>query len=127
MVKKIALIYFLLDFILIVFSLFFGKNFLISSQVAFFCSVLIFLTSARAYKSKIYNELYNTNFDKNGEYSKKNLSFTFFSPLKILAYIFFGICFFGLQKINILNPFAFLIGTTLMPIGMVIYGVLIDK
>lgn len=129
---------FCLAFYLILLSigLWFGLNFLISSQISFFCTLLVLICNFYTYKSKINSILSSNNFDfddescddfilndkmqidkieSNQKIKHKFLPsivslFAFFSPLKLISYFIMSICFLILLRNEILNISGFMIG-----------------
>jgi len=62
--NKIAFIYLIADFILICISLFFGDTWLLNTQVAFICSLLIVFASFFSYKGMVEKKLDIGDFEK---------------------------------------------------------------
>ncbi|PSM51797.1 putative membrane protein [Campylobacter blaseri] len=127
MIKRLFKIYISLDFILIFISLFLGKYWLLNSQISFFISVFISYISMKNYQNMIDSELLSGKYDdikedENVKIGTVKNSVTFFSPLKILAYLVLGVSFYILNKLEMLNPLAFLVGVLPMPLGSIIYG-----
>ncbi|CZE48385.1 hypothetical protein [Campylobacter geochelonis] len=130
---KLFKIYALLDCILILVCIMMGRNWLLNSQISFFISIFIAYASFKSYKNRIENEIYSGKYDDLGEDDEvqkigaKASAITFFSPLKILGYLFLGGSFYLLAKYAFLNVAAFSIGIALMPLGAIIYGIFFDK
>lgn len=124
--KNLIYIYFLLDSVLIIFSIFMGINFILNSQMSFFCSLIILFTSIYTYKKRVFKDVFDCDFsDQNSKnlqkFIPKKLT-TFFSPFKILSYVLLIIAFFYLKNSGKFEIIPFLLGILLMPIGIIIFA-----
>lgn len=139
-------------FILLLVASFISIPFLLSSQVAFFGSLAVVITSFLAYKKRVLNRLndkaylaslkfndedddldenYSENFslkDEKERLKKQKTSIkdmnlpTAFVPYRLLAYVSIFIGFLALQRQEMLDIAAFLIGLSLMPLGAIFFG-----
>lgn len=125
--KNLALIYCLLDAVMIIVSIFIGTNFFLNSQISFFCSLFILFFSIRAYNKKVFNDtFYNEDISQTNEQKPKTFKLqkvtTFFSPFKIIGYALLISGFFFLKNSSRLEILPFLLGILLMPLGMMIFA-----
>lgn len=124
--KSLIYIYFFLDSMLIIFSIFMDINFILNSQISFFCSLIILSASIYAYKKRVFEDIFDCDFsDQNSKNFKKFIPkklTTFFSPFKILSYVLLIIAFFCLKNSGKFEIIPFLLGILLMPIGVIIFA-----
>ncbi|MBP3207893.1 MAG: hypothetical protein J6M21_06505 [Campylobacter sp.] len=127
MIKKVLKIYLILDLLLILATPFLGLKWLLNSQIAFVCALLIIFAAHKSYKRRINLELLSGKYDNIGEFDddeekkKTRFSFTFFAPLKMLSYAFMALCIYILAKFNLFWIVGFLAGTSIIPIGTLIF------
>lgn len=124
--KKLFYIYFILDFTLIVCSIFVGLNFFLNSQISFLCSLIILSLNIYVYKKRVFKDsLYGDDLNLNQEKPKKIVFqkiTTFLSPFKIFGYILLIVGFFFLRNSGRLEIIPFLLGILLMPVGIIIFA-----
>lgn len=133
--REIVAIYVVLDFLLIAISLIIGKNWLLNTQISFFCTLFIAYATFKTYKGKVQDELLSGKYDDFDEWQddeemdKKDKSFSlvFFSPFKLASYGLLALSFYMLVKFNLISPVAFFIGVIPMPLGALIYGAFLSK
>ncbi|WP_419249790.1 hypothetical protein [Campylobacter fetus] len=146
--KNLIIFYVFLDAVLILFMAAFGYIYLLNSQVAFICSTFILFTSYYGYKKRINEKSINYQlsaqeksfFDDNEENEeddndldikeiKKKAKFKkmdivgAFKPYRLLGYITLILAFFMLLRRELFEPFSFLLGLVLMPLGVFLAGV----
>ncbi|AJB45751.1 hypothetical protein CFTD6683_06575 [Campylobacter fetus subsp. testudinum] len=143
--KNLIIFYVFLDAVLILVMAAFGYIYLLNSQVAFICSTLILFTSYYGYKKRIDEKSINYQlsaqeksfFDDNEEDDndldikeiKKKAKFKkmdiigAFKPYRLLGYITLILAFFMLLRRELFEPFSFLLGLVLMPLGVFLAGV----
>lgn len=149
MFAKVAGVYAIFWLLLLVAGLFVDNKFIISSQVAFFCAILILTISYKSYKSKVFKklklkqqEIEQTNQEQDKEITLQsekerlkankpklkdlNLS-TAFVPYRLLAYILLAVGFISLKNHELLSISGFLIGLSAMPIATLCFGILQNK
>ncbi|MGP1485055.1 MAG: hypothetical protein ACTTJC_03015 [Campylobacter sp.] len=145
---KLFAVYFICWLAMSFVGLFIGKSWLISSQIAFFCSIFILFTTFKAYKKRVENATLNSeisdslgeNFDENAlnksqkqgdkiENFKKNSPnyLTAFVPFRFMAYACMVVGFLSLQRNEMLDIWAFLIALGVMPLGALIFGFKVAK
>ena len=133
MIKKVLKIYLILDLLLVLATPFLGLKWLLNSQIAFVCALLIIFAAHKSYKKRINLELLSGKYDNIGEFSddeekkKTKFSFTFFAPFKLLAYAFTALCIWLLAKFSLFNAPGFLIGVSVVPLGTLIFAYLQGK
>lgn len=133
MIKKFTFLYIFLDLFLILISLYFGGYWLINTQVAFICSMLITFASFYSYK-KVVNEKFeyfkDEKFDEDIQDKEivKNVrklantlrvSLSFF---RILSYLLLVIAFLFLNHHEVLEIAPFLLGLAIIPLSSMIGG-----
>lgn len=146
MIKRLVFIY--LFFIAILLSTYFfaGKIFMLSSLVACFCAIFIASVSFFSYKKRIEKKLKDRQDDeiedekndenitlesekarlKSKKIRLKNLHIgTAFVPFRLFAYLVLVICFLLLKRYEILNIAGFLVGLAAMPLGALVFGMMI--
>ena len=127
MYKKVLKVYFGLDFLLIILTPFLGLKWLLNSQIALICSLLIIYFAHQGYKKRINLELLSGKYDNldglddESESKKPRFSFTFFAPFKMLSYAFMALCIWVLAKFELFWIVGFLAGTSIVPIGTLIF------
>lgn len=133
--KKIIKFYFLADFLLIAFSIFIGKIFLLNTQVGFLGALLIILISFKSLKDKISTEALKVRIgeseisaDEADEADKKpkifsKAAFYFFAPLKILAYAGFFAALYYLNKFSLFSPSGLICGISIIPLVTLIFKI----
>ena len=136
---KVAKKCFLIDIFLLIFGIFWGLNFTLSSQISLICSIFVLVATLKTYENLVENELRSGKFDgiddKNTDNftdentQKKNapkVSFAkFFSFYKIAAYAFMFGCFYALLKFHLLSAIGFLAGV--FPIVFALFWSLLSK
>ena len=133
MTKKVLKVYFGLDLIVIFLSLFFGIKWLLNSQVAFICALIVIYFAYKSYKKRINLELLSGKYDNLGEFEDDNeakkgrFSFTFFAPFKMLSYAFMALCIYALAKFDLFWIVGFLAGVSIIPIGTLVFAFLQGK
>ncbi|CUU78586.1 hypothetical protein [Campylobacter hyointestinalis] len=144
--KKLIIFYVFLDVLLIFVAASFGEIQLLNSQVAMIASMIILFGSYQGYKSRVQNRSLNYELsetekaifedikeDDEMEYDPKNLSkqtkfrkvdiIGAFKPYRLIGYITLILAFFMLLRKDLFEPFSFLIGLAVMPIGVFLAGV----
>lgn len=128
--KKLAIFYFFLDLALIVAMSYFGALWILNSQIGLFCSLVILFSSYCGYKKRIEYKSKNCEPDDEDE-DKTFKKFDFigaFWPYRLISYGLIILVFFILNRHGLFEPFAFLAGIALMPLGAFLCGVFnIDK
>ena len=138
---KVAKKCFLIDVFLLIFGIFWGLNFTLSSQISLICSIFVLVATLKTYENLVENELRSGKFDaiddqntdnftdENTQNSKKNMlkvSFVkFFSFYKITAYAFMFGCFYALLKFHLLSGIGFLAG--IFPVVFALFWSLLSK
>ena len=136
---KVAKKCFLIDIFLVIFGIFWGLNFTLSSQISLICSILVLFAALKTYENLVENELRSGKFDAIDDQNtdnftdentqKKNapkVSFVkFFSFYKISAYAFMFGCFYALLKFRLLSAIGFLAG--IFPIVFALFWSLLSK
>lgn len=137
--KKIVLIYVILDLIIAVICSFFGFINFLNSQIAAILSLFILFASFQGYKKQIQTKLLNQqeniphedvlheekDNDKTNEndekisFSKYEI-FTAFKPYRLFSYVIFVLAVLYLMKLGYFRPYSFLFGISLMPIGTIL-------
>lgn len=187
--KRLLAVYGGFEILLLISSLFMGKSWFFSSQVAFFGSLLILLASFRSYKNRVLSKVedaklalnededeiwgegeegdleakfkakaeefrvgqdlnrekdenLSANLNREDEnlsakellkrekrLAKKNIKFenlqTAFVPFRLIAYAFLVVGFLALNRNGVFDMTAFLLALGIMPIGALIYGVIV--
>ncbi|NLY04047.1 MAG: hypothetical protein GXZ15_04320 [Campylobacter sp.] len=138
MINKLVKVYLVLDIFVLILTFIFGLKWLLSSQIAFICTVFIAFVSYRSYSNLISSEIMSGRFDdidfekldqeggKLPKASKIGAFKAFMSPFKILAYLLLGVGFYLLAKFQLLNIIAFILGVSLIPVGTML-GVVLSK
>ncbi|MDL2347511.1 hypothetical protein [Campylobacter hyointestinalis] len=144
--KKLIIFYVFLDVLLIFVAASFGEIQLLNSQVAMIASMIILFGSYQGYKSRVQNRSLNYELsetekaifedikeDDEMEDDPKNLSkqtkfrkvdiIGAFKPYRLIGYITLILAFFMLLRKDLFEPFSFLIGLAVMPIGVFLAGV----
>ncbi|PPB67668.1 hypothetical protein [Campylobacter hyointestinalis] len=144
--KKLIIFYVFLDVLLIFVAASFGEIQLLNSQVAMIASMIILFGSYHGYKSRVQNRSLNYELsetekaifedikeDDEMEDDPKNLSkqtkfrkvdiIGAFKPYRLIGYITLILAFFMLLRKDLFEPFSFLIGLAVMPIGVFLAGV----
>ncbi|PPB64271.1 hypothetical protein [Campylobacter hyointestinalis] len=144
--KKLIIFYVFLDVLLIFVAASFGDIYLLNSQVAMIASMIILFGSYQGYKSRVQNRSLNYELsetekaifedikeDDEMEDDPKNLSkqtkfrevdiIGAFKPYRLIGYITLILAFFMLLRKDLFEPFSFLIGLAVMPIGVFLAGV----
>lgn len=136
---KVAKKCFLIDIFLLIFGIFWGLNFTLSSQISLICSILVLFAALKTYENLVENELRSGKFDAIDDQNtdnftdentqKKNapkVSFVkFFSFYKLAAYAFMFGCFYALLKFHLLSGIGFLAG--IFPIVFALFWSLLSK
>ena len=136
---KVAKKCFLIDIFLLIFGIFWGLNFTLSSQISLICSIFVLVATLKTYENLVENELRSGKFDaiddKNTDNftdentQKKNVpkvSFVkFFSFYKLAAYAFMFGCFYALLKFHLLSGIGFLAG--IFPVVFALFWSLLSK
>lgn len=138
---KVAKKCFLIDVFLLIFGIFWGLNFTLSSQISLICSIFVLVATLKTYENLVENELRSGKFDaiddqntdnftdENTQNSKKNMlkvSFVkFFSFYKLAAYAFMFGCFYALLKFHLLSGIGFLAG--IFPVVFALFWSLLSK
>ncbi|MCR4941943.1 MAG: hypothetical protein K5978_04025 [Campylobacter sp.] len=153
MIKTLFVIYLCFFLVLLLCGIFLGKAFLLSSQVAFFSSLLIIFASYKSYERKILSRLNDESYlaklkendddddiqqsqkDEQGEKSDKikkssvltnlkNVNLSTASfPYRLIAYRVLFVGFLALQRQGNLSISGLLIGLGAMPLGALIFGI----
>ncbi len=130
--KKIIKFYFLADFLLIAFSIFIGKIFLLNTQAGFLGALFIILISFKSLKDKISTEALKVRIGESeisaDEADKKpkifsKAAFYFFAPLKILAYAGFFAALYYLNKFSLFSPSGLICGISIIPLVTLIFKI----
>ncbi len=118
--------YLVFDGLLILFSLYMGGVWLLNTQIAFIGSMLVVFSSFLGYKNLVQNtqiSLSEEDFEHEDKdiikKTKKSIS-TFkstFSLFRLFAYGFLVVSFLWLNRHEMLQIQAFLIGLSILPIG----------
>ncbi len=148
-IRNQIIIYFILDFILILFSMYKGTMWLLNTQIAFASALLIILLSFLSYIKNVNKqvkvladkiderdyidelddpyELYDENNTKKkpnkAKISVKNLSKSrgaAFSLYRILGYIVLIIGFLMLVKLKSIVIIAYILGISIIPLGTIL-------
>ena len=136
---KVAKKCFLIDVFLLIFGIFWGLNFTLSSQISLICSIFVLVATLKTYENLVENELRSGKFDAIDDQNtdnftdenmqKKNapkVSFVkFFSFYKLAAYAFMFGCFYALLKFHLLSGIGFLAG--IFPIVFALFWSLLSK
>ena len=136
---KVAKKCFLIDIFLLIFGIFWGLNFTLSSQISLICSIFVLVATLKTYENLVENELRSGKFDAIDDQNtdnftdenmqKKNVpkvSFVkFFSFYKLAAYAFMFGCFYALLKFHLLSGVGFLAG--IFPIVFALFWSLLSK
>lgn len=136
---KVAKKCFLIDVFLLIFGIFWGLNFTLSSQISLICSIFVLVATLKTYENLVENELRSGKFDAIDDQNtdnftdenmqKKNapkVSFVkFFSFYKISAYAFMFGCFYALLKFHLLSGIGFLAG--IFPVVFALFWSLLSK
>ena len=136
---KVAKKCFLIDVFLLIFGIFWGLNFTLSSQISLICSIFVLVATLKTYENLVENELRSGKFDAIDDQNtdnftdenmqKKNapkVSFVkFFSFYKISAYAFMFGCFYALLKFHLLSGSGFLAG--IFPVVFALFWSLLSK
>ena len=69
MIKKVLKIYLILDLLLVLATPFLGLKWLLNSQIALVCALLIIFAAHKSYKRRINLELLSGKYDNLGEFS----------------------------------------------------------
>jgi len=130
---------FLIDIFLLIFGIFWGLNFTLSSQISLICSIFVLVATLKTYENLVENELRSGKFDAIDDQNtdnftdenmqKKNapkVSFVkFFSFYKLVAYVFMFGCFYALLKFHLLSGVGFLAG--IFPVVFALFWSLLSK
>jgi hypothetical protein len=130
---------FLIDIFLLIFGIFWGLNFTLSSQISLICSIFVLVATLKTYENLVENELRSGKFDAIDDQNtdnftdenmqKKNVpkvSFVkFFSFYKLAAYAFMFGCFYALLKFHLLSGVGFLAG--IFPVVFALFWSLLSK
>jgi hypothetical protein len=130
---------FLIDIFLLIFGIFWGLNFTLSSQISLICSIFVLVATLKTYENLVENELRSGKFDAIDDQNtdnftdentqKKNapkVSFVkFFSFYKLAAYAFMFGCFYALLKFHLLSGIGFLAG--IFPVVFALFWSLLSK
>lgn len=146
--KQFLFILLLVNFIIMCFFLYKGKAAILSLEAAFLASSLIILSSFYSYQKNIFktvkkkpaNKAKGLIFEKKTNKNIKIIKFYeinddfkigfkdrlkhlswFFAIFKMLSYVFLVLLFFILNRHNLLNISAFLLGVTVVPIAIFIF------
>ena len=136
---KVAKKCFLIDIFLLIFGIFWGLNFTLSSQISLICSIFVLVATLKTYENLVENELRSGKFDAIDDQNtdnftdenmqKKNapkVSFVkFFSFYKISAYAFMFGCFYALLKFHLLSGIGFLAG--IFPVVFALFWSLLSQ
>ena len=136
---KVANKCFLFDIFLLIFGIFWGLNFSLSSQISLICSIFVLVATLKTYENLVENELRSGKFDAIDDQNtdnftdentqKKNVpkvSFVkFFSFYKLAAYAFMFGCFYALLKFHLLSGIGFLAG--IFPVVFALFWSLLSK
>lgn len=136
---KVAKKCFLIDVFLLIFGIFWGLNFTLSSQISLICSIFVLVATLKTYENLVENELRSGKFDAIDDQNtdnftdentqKKNapkVSFVkFFSFYKLAAYAFMFGCFYALLKFHLLSGIGFLAG--IFPVVFALFWSLLSK
>lgn len=136
---KVAKKCFLIDVFLLIFGIFWGLNFTLSSQISLICSIFVLVATLKTYENLVENELRSGKFDAIDDQNtdnftdenmqKKNapkVSFVkFFSFYKLVAYVFMFGCFYALLKFHLLSGIGFLAG--IFPVVFALFWSLLSK
>ncbi|WP_063999939.1 hypothetical protein [Campylobacter iguaniorum] len=150
--KNLILFYVAIDLVLIAVAEYFGDIYLLNSQVAMICSMLILFASYLGYKSRVDTKSVNYQlsdqekafFEDDWDASepseqqdlkqvlkklRKKTKFNkmdfigAFKPFRLVAYITLIVAFFMLLRRDLFEPFSFLGGLVVMPLGVFLAGV----
>ncbi len=124
-------VYLIFDIILIIISLCMGEFWLINTQLAFICSMLIIFASFHGYKNMVMNSkstLDSEDFEEDDKEiireTKKQIN-TFkssLSPLRLLSYAVLVISFLWLNRQGFFQAMPFLIGLGILPVASLFLG-----
>ncbi|RAZ49454.1 hypothetical protein CHL9004_06650 [Campylobacter hyointestinalis subsp. lawsonii] len=143
--KKLIIFYVFLDVLLIFVAASFGEIQLLNSQVAMIASMIILFGSYQGYKSRVQNRSLNyelsetekaifedikedeikddpKSLSKQTKFKKVDIVGAF-KPYRLIGYITLILAFFMLLRKDLFEPFSFLIGLAVMPIGVFLAGV----
>ncbi|KAB0614096.1 hypothetical protein [Campylobacter hyointestinalis] len=144
--KKLIIFYVFLDLLLIFVAASFGEIQLLNSQVAMIASMIILFGSYQGYKSRVQNRSLNyelsetekaifedikeddeikddpKSLSKQTKFKKVDIVGAF-KPYRLIGYITLILAFFMLLRKDLFEPFSFLIGLAVMPIGVFLAGV----
>lgn len=143
--KKLIIFYLFLDLLLIFVAASFGEIQLLNSQVAMIASMIILFGSYQGYKSRVQNRSLNyelsetekaifedikedeikddpKSLSKQTKFKKVDIVGAF-KPYRLIGYITLILAFFMLLRKDLFEPFSFLIGLAVMPIGVFLAGV----
>jgi hypothetical protein len=130
-----------------------GFNWFVSSQVGFFTTILVTISSFYSYRSFVKrgslnrdlvlmhrdkldkvddefdlydNDSNNSRVDRNLKERVKNFKNTlpiYLSPLRVVAYLIFLLGFFYLDNNQLLNIFGYLLGISVIPLSSILLSI----
>jgi hypothetical protein len=130
-----------------------GFNWFVSSQVGFFTTILVTISSFYSYRSFVKrgslnrdlvlmhrdkldkvddefdlydNDSNNGRVDRNLKERVKNFKNTlpiYLSPLRVVAYLIFLLGFFYLENNQLLNIFGYLLGISIIPLSSILLSI----
>lgn len=129
--RKIIIFSLVLNSALIVFCIYKQNSYLINSQLAFLSSLAIAFGSFYSYNKLIKNKALEAKVNKEpqGKFKKAKQAFLnlnqskkgFFSPFRLIGYIFLILSLFYLKRHGIFNALAFFMGLFMLPSGVFLY------
>ncbi len=130
---RFAFVYLVFDAFLIAISLYMGELWLLNTQVAFICSMLILFASFYGYKKAIMTKVPMVELDAEDEEfedkeiikkTKKEAGVlkTTFSPMRLFAYALLVLSFLYLNRHGYLQIMPFLLGLGILPLGSLALG-----
>lgn len=139
--KKMSRVYkflFILNFAVACLLLLVGAAVFFSSQVGFFCTLLIVFLSHKSFEDRLESEILSGKYDDIEEFEenldakdknlpKTNFTLTLFSPFKIFAYILFFLLMYLLLNLELFSPLGIIVGVAIVQLGSFIYGAIFEK
>ncbi len=133
MIKKFSFFYIICDLVLVAISLYMGGLWLLNTQVAFICSMLILFSSFYGYKKMIHaksslfkDEDFNEEIEDKEIIKKTRKAVGIFksnfSPFRLLSYGVLVLAFLYLNRHGYLEVIPFLVGLGVLPLGSLVLG-----
>lgn len=125
---KIFSVYLFVDILLIVLAIFMGGLWLINTQIAFICSMLIAYSSFLSYKKMVQKRLEDpsiteTDLPKSSGRSMENLANSSRGALslwRLLAYALLFVAILVLIRKDLFEPIAFILGVSVLPLATLV-------